>query len=187
MKNKRDKFGRFDKSNIDLLNKKFNLLTPLQRLRKRNRWYWECQCDCGEITVIREYLIYSGKTKSCGCAYKNSFSPGEVNNNVHYINYKRSAKSRNLEFNLSKLDFIKMTQQNCFYCNAIPIEKKFVKTANGPAIINGIDRINNNKGYLLDNCVPCCTKCNLAKHILSTKDFFDLVKSIYLHHNLGNK
>jgi hypothetical protein len=28
---------------------------------------------------------------------------------------------------------------------------------------NGIDRVDNEKGYLVENCVPCCFTCNSLK------------------------
>lgn len=52
-----------------------------------------------------------------------------------------------------------------------------------PLYLNGIDRVDSNKGYHIDNCVPCCTSCNYAKHKLSQKEFYDKIKKIY--HNLN--
>jgi len=34
---------------------------------KRGHRYWECQCDCGEITTVSAKHLKSGNTKSCGC------------------------------------------------------------------------------------------------------------------------
>jgi hypothetical protein len=44
---------------------------------------------------------------------------------------------------------------------------------------NGLDRIDNRKGYVSDNIVPCCSDCNLAKRDLSIKAFLELVTLIY--------
>ena len=46
---------------------------------------------------------------------------------------------------------------------------------------NGIDRIDSSKGYSVDNCVPCCAKCNYAKHDLSIDDFKNHIEKIYKH------
>lgn len=47
--------------------------------------------------------------------------------------------------------------------------------------MNGIDRVDNNKGYTLNNCVPCCKTCNQAKHRLSQEYFIEWVEKIYKH------
>lgn len=41
---------------------------------------------------------------------------------------------------------------------------------------NGIDRVDPTKGYIIDNCVPCCTTCNYMKRILQRDEFLDHVK-----------
>lgn len=44
---------------------------------------------------------------------------------------------------------------------------------------NSIDRVDPTKGYIIDNCVPCCTTCNYMKRILQRDEFLDHVKKIY--------
>jgi hypothetical protein len=52
----------------DLTGKKFNNLKVIEFSHvNENGTYWKCQCDCGEIKIIRAYDIKSGKSKSCGC------------------------------------------------------------------------------------------------------------------------
>lgn len=56
---------------IDLTGKKIGRLTPIKRTRKQgNEWYWECQCDCGNLCEVRGVSLRAGKTKSCGCLKK---------------------------------------------------------------------------------------------------------------------
>ena len=55
---------RFSK---DLIGQTFGLLTCITRLKKNNKWYYHCKCQCGnEIDVLTASLI-NGNTKSCGC------------------------------------------------------------------------------------------------------------------------
>lgn len=54
----------------DLSNQKFNRLMALEPIKKNNRIYWKCQCDCGNIVEVRADGLLSGKTKSCGCYKK---------------------------------------------------------------------------------------------------------------------
>ena len=42
---------------------------------------------------------------------------------------------------------------------------------NGDFIYSGIDRKDNEIGYTLKNCVPCCIICNRAKNSLSFDEF----------------
>ena len=66
---------------------------------------------------------------------------------------------------ISYKDFLNFTKQkNCHYCldkikwNAYPTVKgKFISNA------YFLDRKDNAKGYNVENCVVCCTKCNIAK------------------------
>ena len=46
---------------------------------------------------------------------------------------------------------------------------------------NGIDRLNPENGYSIENCVPCCSTCNYMKHTQQTSDFLEHVKKIYNH------
>jgi hypothetical protein len=67
--------------------------------------------------------------------------------------FKKATKRRVAEefFNLSKEEFWGLKSQPCFYCN-----KWF------PEYMS-IDRVDNEKGYFLDNCVSACSKCNQNK------------------------
>ena len=79
-----------------------------------------------------------------------------------------------------------MNVWKCFYCN----EKGKKTCVNNESkkeryyiYINGIDRIDNTKGYLKDNVVPSCFICNVAKRNLSLDDFQEWAQR--LCQNLG--
>ena len=67
----------------------------------------------------------------------------------YYKTYLQGATTRNIEFRLSEIEFSEIVQQPCYLC--------------GLSDKNGIDRFDNSKGYLLENCRPCCGHCNLMK------------------------
>ena len=50
---------------------------------------------------------------------------------------------------------------------------------------NGIDRKNNNKGYIMSNSITCCKNCNSMKSDLSLKNFKRQIKKIHKHLKLG--
>lgn len=76
-----------------------------------------------------------------------------------YSRNRRSAKRRNLIFNLTFKDFESIIMQPCTYCGKPSIEG---------VQLNGIDRVDSSKGYIKSNCSSCCTMCNRMKldHVL---------------------
>ena len=44
---------------------------------------------------------------------------------------------------------------------------------------NGIDRVDSSKGYTLENSVPCCKYCNIAKHTMTSTEFYAWVRRVY--------
>lgn len=83
--------------------------------------------------------------------------------------YKESATKKGHIFELDEFQMIHLTQMRCHYCGAIPSRvaynnsKTRRKWTNGGWYYNGIDRVDNNGGYTLDNVVTCCWKCNNSK------------------------
>ncbi len=55
-------------SNVNI-GKKYNHLTVLEYVGvdKRHQALYKCQCDCGNIKIIRGAKIKNGEIKSCGC------------------------------------------------------------------------------------------------------------------------
>jgi len=74
--------------------------------------------------------------------------------------YLVKAEKRGLDFEISKDEFEKVQNNNCYYCG-IP-EKKYIL---------GIDRLNNSKGYIKHNIVACCEMCNMMKNTLNESTF----------------
>jgi len=82
-----------------------------------------------------------------------------------YLRYKHGAKQRNLEFNLTKEEFLQFYGKPCFYC--------------GDAFDNnGLDRVDNTQGYQKDNIVPCCYRCNWMKSDLTVEVFINHCEKI---------
>lgn len=87
-----------------------------------------------------------------------------------YNHYKSSAKEKGRDFKLSKEEFEKLVSLPCFYCN--------FSGKTGIIQKMGLDRIDNNKGYLINNVVPCCTLCNMTRSNNFTKDEFILIGKV---------
>lgn len=166
---------------------------------KINRWtvlHWEkstkryiCQCDCGVIKKVTSSSVKSGASKSCGCynieqVVKRSSKPLFTAMFYQvYMNYQKQALLRNYIFDINLDEFKELVVQNCHYCNAIPAntfrghKRKFKDTSE--FLYNGIDRKENNIGYVLNNCVPCCQKCNFAKKNYSYDEWVLWIKQVY--------
>ncbi|MGJ4945153.1 HNH endonuclease signature motif containing protein [Bradyrhizobium sp. HKCCYLS1011] len=48
-------------------------------------------------------------------------------------------------------------------------------------VCNGIDRKDNGQGYTIENCVPCCSVCNHAKHTMGYEQFIMWISRAYHH------
>lgn len=176
----------------DIIGKTFNKLTVINRLglwKNTRQSNWLCQCSCGNMIEARSTDLKSNHTQSCGCLVGEKCSQRNTKTDDHdlrvlkrlFNTYQKGAIKRNLRFTMEIEYFDSLTRQNCHYCNApakIP-DNKWQKTLNLTIPRNGIDRVCNYFGYISDNIVPCCYKCNQMKMAFTIKEFYDQIKAIY--------
>lgn len=63
----------------NLIGKTFNLLEVIDGpIRKNNKIYWRCKCECGAEKEIRADGLKNGTTKSCGCFKKKILIQGNI-------------------------------------------------------------------------------------------------------------
>ena len=181
---------------LDLKNKKIGMLTVIDYSHSyvqpsgQKRAYWDVICECGNKKKMSTGTL-RGNTKSCGCLFlkkrKEGFNKkekGEANFNYKYLSYKNRAKTKKIDFLLSKESFRKIILEKCFYCGSEGENHHTKRSTNGLFFSNGIDRVDSKKGYILDNCVSCCKKCNVMKNDLKKDDFINHIIKIYKHNNL---
>ena len=152
----------------------------------RNRPY--VVAICPHCNQEKEIMYYHTRNKSCGCLKKESAikrgqrqrtENGHINSLI--TRYKKSAKVRNIEWNLNFDDFSDIVKSNCFYCGKEPTLRKG-KTQYGKVIpTNGVDRKINSVGYVKENCVPCCITCNKMKLDHDIENFKNHISKIYEH------
>lgn len=181
--------GKFD----DLTGKRFERLLVIKRAKSyrglsgKTVTMWLCKCDCGKERIVSRSHLISGNTKSCGC-YNGAIHrlpDKEASINKIYSIYKYHAEKRKLSFELSKEEFLQLAKEKCYYCGKEPSNTHKNIHNQGNFVYNGIDRIDNIKGYEINNVISCCWECNKAKGKRSQKEFFEWVETI--HNNMGVK
>lgn len=94
----------------------------------------------------------------------------------------RNARKRNLDY-LNQKDFLNwygLQLKKCVYCGILEEQLRFISVSFKNKEIKRltIDRKDNNVGYLTDNMVLCCFRCNSTK-----SDFFTFDEML----NIGKK
>ncbi len=107
------------------------------------------------------------KTNKCRtCVTKGYKLNSPVNDcRTRYHRVRQGAKLRRIPFELHYDEFSEYYGRHCAYCGVV------TPTVN-------LDRVDNNKGYTVDNVVPCCPECNRMKGSQSVDVFIGRCKSI---------
>lgn len=149
--------------------------------------YVDVGCRCGVKSVCMASSLIKGRSRGCrSCARKRIRTDDQLkitSINDIYRDYKDSARIRGYEFKLSIEEFREFIFKNCFYCNSIPANIK--KNKHTITMYNGIDRLDNNIGYLRDNCLTCCSICNTMKLDYPATDFLEHMKKIFKFHKFN--
>ena len=144
---------------------------------------WLCRCDCGGEISVRNTAISARKTCSCGCIRAESAARREARRTDRqpfgrvWNYYVRNAKVRKIEWALSRFDFDSLVTASCFYCGNPP-QRHSYQGRFAPLVHNGIDRKDNSASYTVENCVPCCTRCNLGKNTMTAQEFIEHARQI---------
>lgn len=97
--------------------------------------------------------------------------------------YVQSARRRGFSWELTEVFFESIVTKECWYCGAAPSQEQ----KKWPGVrFNGLDRVENDRGYVEDNVVPCCVRCNYGKHTMGRAEFLDMVKRIAARHANAN-
>ena len=128
------------------------------------RPYYKVKCTkCGHIHIKlynkTNWLNYKGCQRCVA-----SFDDSKLNRLKNV--YKSNAKVRNISWDLTDSEFLELVTKSCAYCGHTQE-------------YNGIDRIDSNKGYTINNCVPCCSWCNTMKLDHSLEEFLQHITNIY--------
>lgn len=144
---------------------------------------FDFMCKCGNgFSLSKEYDIYEPEQLRCS-ACKRSVQP-LVGERAVYKRVKSDANRAGREFDLPMDWFKHAIHAPCHYCgrsdrNSISVPSK----RPGEWLVrdfkyNGLDRLNNDIGYVIQNCVPCCYICNRAKNSMVYQDFIEYINDM---------
>ena len=148
-------------NHISLATSKFNMMIVIEEaspyikpsgLREK---MVKCKCDCGNIKTVRYSHLKTGRVKSCGClqrklASKRMTKHGECNSDE----YKAWAQMKSRCYNKNYTNFKLWGGRGIVVCDKWRASfGNFLKDmGRKPSKKHSLDRINNDKGYSLDNC-----------------------------------
>jgi hypothetical protein len=129
---------------------------------------------CEEVFVKRVEHILTFQGKIQGNLY-----PECIANHKSgcYSDYRRRALTKQLDFLITPDDYNLIIKKDCFMCG-----KKSDQHHQ-----NGIDRMDNTKGYILENINACCCECNLIKKDYVYEDIINKFLLIYKKHDSINE
>lgn len=143
---------------------------------------YECLCDCGKINVYKKHNLKNGNTKSCGCSrnipyYKSKIFKGyQEISGKYWSSLISSAKRRNIIFDVNieyAWDIFLKQNKKCAYSGVdLKFSNNYEKTAS-------LDRINSNKGYIIDNIQWTHKYINVMKLDFTEEGFLSIIKEIY--------
>ena len=170
------------------------------REENRSRRVLDCVCDCGNTCTVEKSKVLRGHTRSCGCLQQENYEslivgrrkpPGVAAFNELYGAYRRGAKYRGYDFELTKEQFREIVTGECVYCGDSLTQtmrrNQNAHGANGEFRYTGIDRYDNKLGYTLDNCVPCCKKCNRIKTDMDVSELAERLERIVSRRSIWEK
>lgn len=189
----------------DILNHKFGQLKVISFYdfckhggKKKSRYL--CKCSCGEEKLCLRERLLDGRNTSCGHKVTNSdkyiknsvvikrkYKKGKDNHRFtgyeelhgsHWSKIKAGAKSRNLEFSITIKDAWDLFISQNRKCSLSGIELKFSPTAIKKLTTASLDRIDSDKGYLLNNVQWIHKDINQMKMDLNEKYFIEMCRKI---------
>lgn len=131
---------------------------------------WECKCDCGNIVFVKEGLLKSERTKSCGC-YKKDLNIKRAKNKVFGTpEYGIWASMIQRCTNPKRASFKDYGGRGIEVCDEWKLSfTNFLNDmGNRPSSSHTIDRIENDKGYNAKNCrwaTRTEQSCNTSRNI----------------------
>jgi len=163
------------------------VMNPIPKLiqydQNRYRRLILVRCDCGTERWLNASVLRSGASKSCGCS---TYGQGAANSHwsgtshisgTFFGKLEHGAKYRKKKFTLTieQLEELYVKQDGKCALSGLPIRIALTKAEDTTA---SVDRIDSNKGYIIDNVQWVHKSVNLMKQSLTDSDFISLCEHV---------
>lgn len=140
---------------------RWSVLDIAPNFKKSTRWL--CRCTCGTTKKVITHTLTSGSSVSCGCAQWDWAKSKRLRPYERlYKQLIKCAKDRDILMNISFEQFLSFTKtKECHYCGASILWNEWAGQSGTTAYY--LDRRDSQRGYAMDNCDVCCTRCNRGK------------------------
>lgn len=141
-----------------LIGQKFGrlLVLELSHVDKNRKSYWKCACECNNtnIIIVLGSKLLSGHTKSCGCLrIEKTVARSTSHGMAHTSEYKIWCRMIQRCTNPNNPSFADYGGRGILVCREwLNFESFFSDMGTRPSNRHSIERIDNSKGYCLENC-----------------------------------
>jgi hypothetical protein len=142
---------------------------------------YACKCECGNAGWVSKTDLTQGRSKGCQeCGHAGRKKPADLEKCKERLRkrYRDRALREGYTWEIEEIFFM-LTDQLCKYCGKVPSSAE--SSYGATYWYNGIDRVDNSRGYELHNVVPCCGTCNKAKSGMPVDQFESWLDQIAMH------
>lgn len=136
---------------IDLSGQRFGRLTAVTPLPANgtNGTPWECRCDCGTLTVVPSGRLRTGRTRSCGCLWRDAL---RLHGYTGSPTYNSWASMMSRTANPRDAHYPKYGGKGIRTCPAWHDFRVFLSDMGERPDGTSLDRIDGTRGYEPGNC-----------------------------------
>lgn len=152
---------------------------PYKGAERGNSTKWDYLCPYCNGTFTAPTNKFKAAKSCYQCRGLNlRKSSEEITWRNHFGMVKGRKQSKEKGFDLTIDAFMEISKRDCYYCGQEPTPTKGHRSWSTHILTNGLDRIDSSRGYLMDNVVPCCSTCNIAKSDKTQEDFYLWIRKV---------